>query len=153
MANTYTQLYIHYVFAVQNRLCLISPKWEEDLFKYINGIIEQQGHKLYIINGVQDHLHILISMNPKQSPSDLMFHTKRSSSLWINDNKLTSVKFSWQDGFGGFSLGKTQLTPKTKYIENQKEHHKKTSFREEYLKVLKEYEVDFDERYIFKSIE
>ncbi|MDD3858961.1 MAG: IS200/IS605 family transposase [Bacteroidales bacterium] len=153
MANTYTQLYVHFVFAVQNRLCLISEKWEESLYKYINGIIEQQGHKLYIINGVQDHLHILISMNPKQAPSDLMYNVKRSSSLWINDNKLTHGKFSWQEGFGAFSLGKSQLKSKISYIENQKEHHKRTSFREEYLKFLKEYEVEFDERYIFKPIE
>ncbi len=153
MANTYTQLYIHYVFAVQNRLCLIDPKWEEDLFKYINGIIEQQGHKLYIINGVQDHLHILVSMNPKQAPSDLMSNVKRSSSLWINENKLVRGKFSWQEGFGAFSLGKSQVKSKVKYIENQKEHHKKNKFMEEYLAFLKEYEVEFDERYIFKTVE
>jgi putative transposase len=153
MANTYTQLYIHYVFAVQNRLCLINSKWEEDLYKYINGIIEQQGHKLYVINGASDHLHILISMNPKQAPSDLMFNVKRSSSLWINENKLTQGKFSWQEGFGAFSIGKTQIKSKIAYIENQKEHHRKTSFREEYIKFLIEFEVEFDERYIFKSIE
>ncbi len=152
MANTYTQLYIHYVFAVQNRLSLISPKWESDLYKYINGIIEQQGHKLYIINGVQNHLHMLISMNPKQAPSELLYHIKRSSSLWINENKLTTGKFSWQEGFGAFSIGKNQAHSKIEYIKNQKEHHKKTNFREEYFKFLQEYEVEFDERYIFHEI-
>jgi REP element-mobilizing transposase RayT len=106
MANTYTQLYIHYVFAVQNRLCLIGSKWEEDLFKYINGIIEQHDHKLYVINGVQDHLHILISMNPKQAPSDLMYHIKRSSSLWINENKLVSVSFLGRKDLVLFRLAK-----------------------------------------------
>ena len=153
MANTYTQLFIHYVFAVQNRRSLISKKWQNDLYKYISGIIDNQGHKLYIINGVSDHIHILISMNPKQSPSNLMYHLKRSSSLWINDNKLTLGRFSWQDGFGAFSLGFSQLPQKIKYIEMQEEHHKKNSFMEEYLKFLKENDIEYNEQYVFKPIE
>ncbi len=153
MANTYTQLYIHYVFAVQDRLCLIHRKWQEDIYKYMNGIIIQQGHKLYIINGMSDHIHILISMSPKQAPSDLMYHLKRSTSLWINQNHLSVGKFSWQEGFGAFSLGKSQLPEKIKYIEDQQQHHKKVSFREEYLQFLKEYDIEYDERYIFKLVE
>jgi putative transposase len=153
MANTYTRLYIHYVFAVQNRIGLISPKWEEDLYKYINGIVTHHEHKFYCINGVSDHIHVLISMNPKQSPSDLMYHVKRASSLWINDNKHCRGKFSWQDGFGAFSIGKSQVNSTIKYIQNQKEHHKKTTFRSEYLKFLKHYEIEFDEQYIFKPID
>ena len=152
MANTYTQLYIHYVFAVQNRLCIINKSWQDDLYKYMSGIIEQQGHKLMIINGVQDHVHILISMNPKQAPSDLMFHLQRSSSLWINQNKLVSGKFSWQEGFGAFSLSKSLSPFVLNYIKNQQDHHKKTSFTEEYLKILIENDIEFDEKYIFKSI-
>ena len=123
------------------------------IYKYINGIIEQQGHKLYVINGMPDHIHILISMSPKQAPSDLMYHIKRSSSLWINNNKLSIGKFSWQEGFGAFSLGKSQLRDKIMYIENQQEHHSKRSFQEEYLQFLKENDIDFDERYIFKPAE
>jgi len=153
MANTYNQLYVHFVFAVQNRMCLIHNKWQNDLYKYINGIIEQQGHKLYVINGMPDHIHILISMSPKQAPSDLMYHIKRSSSLWINNNKLSIGKFSWQEGFGAFSLGKSQLRDKIIYIENQQEHHSRRSFQEEYLQFLKENDIDFDERYIFKPAE
>ncbi|HPJ45224.1 MAG TPA: IS200/IS605 family transposase [Tenuifilaceae bacterium] len=153
MANTYNQLYVHFVFAVQNRMCLIHNKWQNDLYKYINGIIEQQGHKLYVINGMPDHIHILISMSPKQAPSDLMYHIKRSSSLWINNNKLSIGKFSWQEGFGAFSLGKSQLRDKIMYIENQQEHHSKRSFQEEYLQFLQENDIDFDERYIFKPAE
>ena len=153
MANTYTQLYIHYVFAVQGRLCLINKKWQPDLYKYMSGIIDQQGHKLYIINGMSDHIHILISMSPKQSPSDLMYHLKRSSSLWINQNNLSLGKFSWQDGFGAFSLGKAQLKDKINYIKEQQQHHMKTSFREEYLEFLDENDIEYDERYIFKPIE
>jgi REP element-mobilizing transposase RayT len=118
----------------------------------MSGIIEQQGHKLMIINGVQDHVHILISMDPKQAPSDLMFHLKRSSSLWINQNKLVSGKFSWQEGFGAFSLSKSQFPFVLNYIKNQQDHHKKTTFTEEYLKILIENDIEFDEKYIFKSI-
>ncbi len=153
MANTYTQLYIHYVFAVQDRFSLIHQKWQDDLYKYMNGIIIHQGHKLYVINGMTDHIHILLSMNPKQAPSDLMYHLKRSSSLWINQNHLSVGKFSWQEGFGAFSLGKSQLTEKIKYIEGQQHHHKKASFREEYTQFLKENDIEYDERYIFKPID
>jgi REP element-mobilizing transposase RayT len=120
MPNTYTQLYIHYVFAVQNRISLINENWQANLYKYMIGITEQHGHKLYTINGMPDHIHALISMNPKQSPSDFMYHIKRSSSLWINENKLVSGKFSWQDGFGAFSYGKSQISEIAGYIENQK---------------------------------
>jgi putative transposase len=153
MANTFTQLYVHYVFAVQDRLCLINEKWKDNLYRYMSGIIDQQGHKLYVINGTSDHVHILISMNPKQAPSDLMFHLKRSSSSWINQNRLSVGKFSWQEGFGAFSLGKSQLPSKIKYIEEQQVHHKKKSFKEEYLQILIENDIEYDKRYIFKNIE
>ena len=153
MANTYTQIYVHYVFAVQNRLSLIQSKWKNDLHKYIAGIVEQQGHKLLQIGGMSDHVHALVSMNPKQSSSDLMFHVKRSSSLWINDNRLVMGKFSWQDGFGAFSYGKSQISNVANYIENQEIHHKKRNFMEEYLELLKLFEIEYDERYLFKPIE
>ena len=153
MANTYSQLYIHYVFAVQNRLSLIQDNWKTHLYKYMNGITEQQGHKPFSINGVPDHVHMLVSMNPKQAPSDLLYHVKRSSSLWINENKLVAGKFSWQEGFGAFSYGKSQISNIVTYIENQEKHHKKQSFREEYLEFLKLYEIEYDERYVFKPIE
>jgi putative transposase len=153
MANTYTQLYNHYVFAVQNRISLISLSWKNNLYHYMSGIIEKQGHKMYIINGMPDHIHILVSMSPTQAPSELMYHVKRSSSLWINQNRLTAGRFSWQEGFGAFSIGKPQLPQKINYIEGQEEHHKKTSFMEEYLKFLEEYEIPYDERYVFKPVE
>jgi REP element-mobilizing transposase RayT len=119
----------------------------------MNGIIEQQGHKPFALNGLPDHVHILVSMNPVQSPSDLMYHVKRSSSLWINQNKFVTGKFSWQDGFGAFSYGKTQIPLIANYIENQTKHHQKQSFYEKYLDLLKEYDVVFDERYIFKPLD
>jgi len=153
MANTYTQLYTHFVFAVQNRLSLINEGWQTDLYKYISGIIDQQGHKLFAINGMPDHIHVLVSMNPKQAPSDLMYHIKRSSSLWINEMKFVAGKFSWQEGFGAFSYDKSQVSVIAKYIENQQKHHLKKTFQEEYLDFLKAFEIEYDERYVFKTIE
>jgi len=152
MANTYTQIYIHYVFAVQNRMCLIQPKWKDDLYKYMNGIVEKQGHKVFETGGIADHVHLLVSMRPTQSSSDLMFHIKRSSSLWINENRFVAGKFSWQEGFGGFSYGKPQIPDIANYIKNQENHHKKRSFIEEYIGFLKLFEIEYDERYVFKPI-
>jgi len=153
MANTYSQIYLHFVFAVQNRMSLISPKWKADLYKYMSGIIENNGHKAYVMNGMPDHVHALVSMNPKQAPSDLMHDVKQSSSLWINDNRLVMGKFSWQEGFGAFSYGKSQIQTIANYIEQQEKHHQKRTFTEEYIEFLKLFEIDFDERYIYKPIE
>jgi len=152
MSNTYSQLYTHYVFVVQNRLSLIQIEWEEILFKYLSGIVEKQGHKVYAINGIPDHVHIFVSMNPKQSPSELVFNAKRSSSLWINEKRLSLGKFSWQEGFAAFSYGKSQVDSVVKYIKGQKEHHHKKTFNEEYLEFLKLYGIEYNEKYIFKPV-
>jgi REP element-mobilizing transposase RayT len=153
MANTYTQIYIHYVFAVQKRLGLIQNQWRDDLYKYMNGIIVNNGHKLFAIGGMPDHVHALVSMSPKQAPSDLLADVKRSSSLWINKNRLVMGKFSWQEGFGAFSYGKSQIPNVANYIETQEKHHKKRTFMEEYLEFLKLFEIEYDEKYVFKPIE
>lgn len=153
MANTYSQIYLHFVFAVQNRMSLIKPVWKVELYKYMSGIIMNHGHKIYAINGMPDHVHALVSMSPKQSPSDLMHDVKRNSSLWINENHLAVGKFSWQEGFGVFSYGKSQIPQIAKYIENQEAHHGKRSFIEEYIEFLKLFEIEYDERYIYKPIE
>lgn len=153
MANTYTQIYIHTIFAVKNRQSLIKYEWEEQLYKYITGIVTNQGHKLLAINGMPDHLHILIGMKPIQSLSDLMQDIKGDSSKWINKEGLTRVHFSWQEGYGAFSYAKSQLDNVVKYILNQKEHHKKKSFRDEYIGFLKAFDVEYDEKYIFKPTE
>lgn len=152
MANTFTQIHIQAVFAVQNRFCLISSKWENRLYQYITGIIQNNGHKLLIINGMPDHIHILFGMRPAQSLSDLMQDIKGDSSKWINQNKLIMGKFSWQEGYGAFSYSKSQISDVLKYIENQKQHHSKNTFIEEYQKILKDYEICYDERYIFKPV-
>jgi len=152
MANTYTQIHIHAVFAVRNRLSLINESWEEELYKYITGIIQNQGHKLLAINGMPDHLHILFGMRPVQSLSELMQDIKGDSSKWINNKRLVKGRFSWQAGYGAFSYAKSQLPNVIRYIENQKKHHNKKTFQEEYLETLNKFGVDYDEKYIFNPI-
>ncbi len=153
MANTYTQIYIQIVFTVQNRLSLINLEWQDELYKYITGIVQNNGHKLIAINGMPDHVHIFIGMKPTQSLSDLIQDVKGNSSKWIHEKKFINGKFEWQAGFGGFSYSISQINSVVKYIENQKNHHKKTTFTEEYLNFLEKFEVPFDERYIFKKVE
>ena len=153
MANTYTQIHIQTVFAVQNRQSLISNEWKDDLYKYITAIIQNNEHKLLQINGMPDHVHILFGLRPVQSLSDLMKQVKQDSSKWINQNRLARGKFSWQEGFGAFSYSKSQLPKVITYIQNQQEHHRKRTFREEYIALLEAHGVDYDERYIFKSID
>ena len=152
MPNTYTQIHIHAVFAVQNRISLISKTWEQRLYQYITGIIQNHGHKLLVINGMPDHIHILFGMRPTQSLSDLMRDVKGDSSLWINENKFVARKFSWQEGYGAFSYSKSQIPAVATYIENQELHHKKKTFIEEYLKILQDFEIEYNENYIFKPI-
>jgi putative transposase len=152
MPNTFTQLRIHLVFAVKYRQALIDEAWEPNLHKYITGVIQNNHHKLIAINSVSDHIHILIGLHPNQSISDLMRLVKGDSSEWINKQQLTPRKFQWQDGYGAFSHSRSQTDAVVKYILNQKEHHKKVSFRDEYLKVLQDFEVEFNEQYIFHDL-
>ena len=140
-------------FAVQNRISLIKNEWKDELYKYITGIINQHEHKLLSIGGMTDHIHALVSMHPKQAPSDLMYELKRSSSLWINENKFVVGKFSWQEGFGAFSYSQSQISRVSKYIENHETHHKKKTISEEYQDFLKAFNIEFDERYVYKEIE
>lgn len=152
MPNTFTQIYIHAVFAVQNRLSLLSETWKERLHQYITGIIKNNGHKLLTINSMPDHVHILFGMNPSQSLSGLMQDIKGDSSKWINENRFVAGRFSWQEGYGAFSVSKSQISNVAKYIETQEKHHYKHSFIEEYKDILKELGIEFEERYIFKSV-
>lgn len=152
MANTYTQIHIHAVFAVQNRQSLISKSWKNELYKYITGIIQNNNHKVLQINGMPDHVHILFGMRPTQSLSVLMKQVKQESSKWINQQGFVKGKFSWQAGFGAFSYSKSQIPNVIQYIEKQEEHHTKKSFREEYLDFLKAFDLNYNEAYIFKPI-
>ena len=153
MANTYTQLYIHFVFAAKGRASLINNSVKEPIYKYISGIITNQKQKLYIINGMPDHIHILVSMKPNMCPSDLVREIKEHSTKFINEEKLIAGKFQWQEGFGGFSVSPNQLDVVINYIKNQEEHHQKRTFKEEYLEMLKQYCIDYKDAYLFEWIE
>jgi REP element-mobilizing transposase RayT len=152
MANTYTQIHIHFVFAVKFRNGIIQPQWKDNLYQYITGIIQNKNHKLLAINGMPDHIHILIGIRPSQSISDLMKDVKQGSSLWINENKLANGHFEWQVGYGAFSYSKSQLNSVIDYIKNQEIHHKKRTFREEYIQFLEKFEIDYDTEFIFKEL-
>lgn len=149
MANTYTQVHIQVIIAVRNRHALIGD-FKSELYQYITGIVQNHNHKMILINGMPDHIHILIGMRPAQSLSELVKYIKQSSSKWINENRFTGQKFAWQEGFGAFSYSKSQLPRVIRYIENQEKHHHKRTFREEYLEILNAHQIDFDERYVFK---
>jgi len=153
MSNTYTQIHIQAIFAVKKRTGLIQKEWKGELYKYITGIIQKNNHKLLAINGVSDHIHIFFGMRPVQSLSDLMQDVKGSSSKWINEKQLIKDRFEWQEGYGAFSYSKSQVSKVIAYIESQEEHHRKMTFLEEYRDFLQKFEVDYDERYIFKSLE
>ncbi len=141
------------IFAVKGRDSLISLSWEAELYKYIAGIITNKGQKLVSINGMPDHIHILIGMKPNCCLSDLVREIKKSTNTFIKEKKFTRFNFQWQDGYGAFSYSHSALDNVIKYIENQKEHHKKTSFREEYVEFLNKYKVEYKDEYLFEWIE
>jgi putative transposase len=147
---TYTQLYIHVVFSPKGREALIDSTIEERIHAYIHGIIKNMGHQPYIINGMPDHIHILTGWNPSMSISDLVREIKRNSSHFINSNKLTNGKFQWQEGYGAFSYGKSQLQRVYEYIRDQKIHHQQMNFKKEFISFLDRFEIPYDEKYLFK---
>lgn len=152
MANTFTQIYLHLVFAVQDRISLIRPEWKEELYKYVTGIVQNQKHKLITINGMPDHLHLLIGYKPHQLIPDLLQDIKGSSSKWINIKRFTKGNFTWQEGYGAFSYSHSQIDQVAKYISNQEKHHKKKTFQEEYIELLKKFDLPYDERYILRNV-
>ncbi|HWP44217.1 MAG TPA: IS200/IS605 family transposase [Blastocatellia bacterium] len=153
MANTYTQIYIQLVFAVSGLQCLISEEFKEELYKYIGGIIRNEGQKLIAINGMPDHAHILIGLKPDMAVSTLVKAIKSSSSNFINSKRWVRGRFSWQEGFGAFSYPHSQLGAVARYVENQKASHAKKSFKEEYLELLRKFEIAYDDKYLFNWIE
>ena len=153
MAGTYSQLYIHAVFAVKGRENLLQKNWRDDLFKYMAGIIKDKYQKPIIVNGVADHVHLFIGLKPVMSISDLVRDIKCSTSNFINEKRLVKGRFSWQEGYGVFSYSRSQLDMVYQYILNQEEHHRKSTFKEEYLGLLRKFEIEFDERYLFDWID
>ncbi|MBF8296279.1 MAG: transposase [Bacteroidetes bacterium] len=142
MANTYTQIYIHIVYAVKWRESLIAKQWKERLQKYTTGIVQNQGHKLLAINTMPDHAHIFIGMRPDVALSDLVRDMKRDSTNFVNDELRPGGRFAWQEGFGAFSYSRSQIDSVVRYILNQEKHHRQRTFREEYKSILKEFDVD-----------
>ena len=152
MANTYHQVYIQVVFAVKYREAVIDNEWKSILFGVIGNLINETGSKTVIVNGVEDHVHCFLGLKPTVSISELMKTVKAKSSKYINDHNLTKSRFEWQEGYGAFSYSHSQIDAVYKYILNQEEHHKKQTFREEYLEFLDKFQVSFDERYIFEDL-
>jgi Transposase and inactivated derivatives len=150
MANTYTQIYVHVVFAVEGRQNLIRPEHNDELQKYITGIVSGQKQKLIAINNMPDHVHILIGLKPDIALSDLMRDIKAGSSKFINEKRWVVGRFEWQEGFGAFSYARSQLDAVIRYIQNQQKHHAQKSFQEEYVELLEKFAVNYDRRYIFR---
>ncbi len=149
MSGAYSQIYIQVIFAVKGRNSLITPEWEERLYKYITGIVQNKEQKMLAINGIPNHIHFLIGMKPSCCLSDLVREVKKSSNEFIKENNFTKFKFNWQEGFGAFSYSHSQLDQVIKYIMRQKEHHKRKTFKEEYIGFLKRFNVRYDEKYLF----
>jgi REP element-mobilizing transposase RayT len=153
MSSTFSQIYIQVVFAVKGRHNLIHSSWEEELYKYITGIVTNKKQKLLAINGTSDHIHILIGLKPSCRLSDLVREIKKSSNVFIKEKRFTKYKFEWQEGYGAFSYSHSALDNVIAYIKNQKEHHKKRTFKEEYLDFLKKFEIEFKDEYLFDFTE
>ena len=151
--GTYTQLYIQLVFAVKNREAMLHRDIRNRVFEYMSGIISKMKHKSIIVNGVSDHTHILIGLNPLKSISETVRDIKRSSSLFINEQKLCNSKFAWQEGYGAFTYSRSQLDNVYNYILNQETHHRKQTFKEEYIQFLKRFEIEFEKQFLFKFME
>ncbi len=150
MPGTFSQIYIQTVFAVKRRENLLNKAWRSEVFKYMTGIIKNKGQKPIIINGVTDHVHLFIGMKPSMALADLMRDVKNNSTNFINENRWLPGKFRWQEGYGAFSYSHSQIDKVYRYILHQEEHHKKRTFREEYLEFLDRYEIPYEERFLFE---
>jgi len=152
MANTYHQVYLQMVFAVKYRRAVLDKAWRAQLQGVIGNLINETGCKTIIVNGVEDHMHCFVNLRPVVSISDLMKVVKSKSSKYINDHKLTQQRFEWQEGYGVFSYRQRVVQQIYNYVLNQEEHHRIKTFREEYLDLLKEFEINYDEQYIFQEL-
>jgi putative transposase len=153
MANTFSQIYIQTVFAVENRQSLIKPEFKEELYKYLTGIVRNQGQKLIAINGMPDHVHILVGLQPAMALADLVRDIKSDSATFVNKQRFVRGRFNWQEGYGAFSYGHSQLNTVFRYIQNQEKHHQRHSFGSEYMTLLRKFDIAFDDRYVFKFID
>jgi len=153
MANTYTQIYLHVVFAVSGRACVIVPSRREELQKYITGMVTRKGQKLIAIYCMPDHTHVLLGLKPNVAPSDLIGDIKTGSTNHVNEQRWIGCPFSWQEGYGAFSVSHSYPGRVANYIRNQKTHHRRKSFQQEYVEFLERHHVPYDQRYTFKPID
>ena len=149
MANTYTQFYVHLVFAIKNREALILNQWKNELEMYITGIIHNHKHKILAISAMPDHIHIFIGYNVNHLIPDLVEEIKTSSNAWIKNNQLSKFRFEWQKGYGAFSHSQSQIDTVVNYILNQENHHKRNNFRKEYLEILRKNDIQYNDDYLF----
>lgn len=152
MANTFTQIYIHIIFSTKGRTKTIHHSFRNELFKYISGIIKRKGQTSLAVNGTSDHIHILVGLKPEKAVSDLVRDIKHFSTRFVNDKKLSTGKFYWQEGYGAFSYSQSQIDSVIKYIITQGQHHKTKSFKEEYREFMDKFNVEYDEKYLFDKI-
>jgi len=153
MPGTFSQIYIHVVFAVKGRESLIHSSWEQELYKYITGIVQNKEQKMLAINGMPDHIHFLIGMKPSCCLSDLVREIKKSSNEFIKGKKFSKFNFQWQEGYGAFSYSHSGLDNVISYIMKQKEHHQRKTFKEEYEDFLNKFQIEHTAEYLFKWIE
>ena len=153
MADTFSQIYIQYVFAVKGRENLLEKPWRNEVFKYIAGIIKGKNQKSIIVDGVADHVHVFVGLKPAQNISDLIRDIKNNSSRFINEQNFVKGKFQWQEGYGAFSYAHSQIDNVYQYIARQEEHHQKKTFKEEYLEFLERFDVEFDDKYLFEWLD
>ena len=152
MPNTYVKLYVQTVFSVKYRDALIQDHFRKELHAVVGSLINETGCKTFIVNGVEDHIHCFFSLKSSTSLSEVMKSVKAKSSKWINENGFVKERFEWQRGFGGFSYSQSAINNVYKYIQNQEKHHKKENFKAEYQKLLKEFEVEYNEYYWFEDL-
>lgn len=152
MAGTYSQIYIQIVFSVKGKENLLQKSWRKEVFKYMSGIVKAKNQKSIIVNGVSDHVHLFVGLKPSMSVSDLVRDVKNNSSNFINKNNFVKGRFSWQEGFGSFSYANSQIERVYQYILNQEKHHQKKSFKDEYLDFLKEFDIEYNEKYLFEWV-
>ena len=153
MAGTYSQIYIQVVFAVKGRNNLLQKPWRDEVFKYISGIIKGKNQKPIIVNGVSDHVHLFIGLKPSMCLSDLVRDIKNNATNFIKNSNFIKGEFAWQEGFGAFSYSQSHIDNVYQYILNQEEHHRESTFREEYLEFLERFEIEYDEKYLFEWYE
>ena len=153
MADCFSQIYVQLVFAVKNRDALIMPEWEDELHKYISGIITNKGQKLLAINGTSNHIHIFVNLKPNCCISDLVREIKKASNAFVKYKKLSKFRFEWQSGYGAFSYSISQIDNVIKYINNQQEHHRKHTFKEEFHNFIEKFQIEYKEEYSFEWIE